>query len=158
MLYINILRKEVINIKIKTLITSAIAVSWTTFISLTIGVVNDELKTLLLLILIDLICGLITAAVFKKSPKTDSGGLSSNEMRKGVFKKVGILIIVVVAHQIDLLLHIEYIMYAVEISLIIEEILSIVENIGLMGIPIPTVIASAIDLLNKKVNEVMKGE
>lgn len=158
MLYINILRKEVINIKIKTLITSAIAVSWTTFISLTVGVVNDELKTLLLLILIDLICGLITAAVFKKSPKTDSGGLSSNEMRKGVFKKVGILIIVAVAHQIDLLLHIEYIMYAVEISLIIEEILSIVENIGLMGIPIPSVIASAIDLLNKKLNEVMKGE
>lgn len=158
MLYINILRKEVINIKIKTLITSAIAVSWTTFISLIVGVVNDELKTLLLLILIDLICGLITAAVFKKSPKTDSGGLSSNEMRKGVFKKVGILIIVVVAHQIDLLLHIEYIMYAVEISLIIEEILSIVENIGLMGIPIPSVIASAIDLLNKKLNEVMKGE
>lgn len=151
MLYINILRKEVINIKIKTLITSAIGFSWTTFISLTVGVVNDELKTLLLLILIDLICGLITAAVFKKSPKTDSGGLSSNEMRKGVFKKVGILIIVVVAHQIDLLLHIEYIMYAVEI-------LSIVENIGLMGIPIPSVIATAIDLLNKKVNEVMKGE
>lgn len=158
MLYINILRKEVINIKIKTLITSAIAVSWTSFISLTVGVVNDELKTLLLLILIDLICGLITAAVFKKSPKTDSGGLSSNEMRKGVFKKVGILIIVVVAHQIDLLLHIDYIMYAVKISLIIEEILSIVENIGLMGIPIPSVIASAIDLLNKKLNEVMKGE
>lgn len=158
MLYINILRKEVINIKIKTLITLAIGFSWTSFISLTVGVVNDELKTLLLLILIDLICGLITAAVFKKSPKTDSGGLSSNEMRKGVFKKVGILIIVVVAHQIDLLLHIEYIMYAVEISLCIEEILSIVENIGLMGIPIPSVIATAIDLLNKKVNEVMKGE
>lgn len=158
MLYINILRKEVINIKIKTLITSVIGFSCATFISLTVGVVNDELKTLLLLILIDLICGLITAAVFKKSPKTDSGGLSSNEMRKGVFKKVGILIIVVVAHQIDLLLHIEYIMYAVEISLIIEEILSIVENIGLMGIPIPSVISAAIDLLNKKVNEVMKGE
>lgn len=158
MLYINILRKEVINIKIKTLITSVIGFSWTTFISLTVGVVNDDLKTLLLLILIDLICGLITAAVFKKSPKTDSGGLSSNEMRKGVFKKVGILIIVVVAHQIDLLLHIEYIMYAVEISLIIEEILSIVENIGLMGIPIPSVISNAIELLNKKVNEVMKGE
>lgn len=145
-------------IKLKTLITSAVGFSWTAFITALYGSVNDELKTLLILILIDLICGLITAAVFKRSPKTKTGGLSSNEMRKGVFKKIGILLIVAVAHQIDLILHINYIMYACEITLIAEEVLSIVESAGLIGIPIPTVIRSSIDLLNKKLKDVMKGE
>lgn len=122
------------------------------------GSVNDELKTLLILILIDLICGLITAAIFKRSPKTESGGLSSNEMRKGVFKKIGILLIVAVAHQIDVTLQINYIMYVCEVTLIAEEILSIIESVGLMGIPIPSVIKNSIDLLNRKVNDILKGD
>lgn len=145
-------------IRLKTLITSAIGFSWTAFITALYGSVNDELKTLLILILIDLICGLITAAIFKRSPKTESGGLSSNEMRKGVFKKIGILLIVAVAHQIDVTLHINYIMYACEITLIAEEILSIIESAGLMGIPIPSVIKNSIDLFNRKVNDIIKGD
>lgn len=145
-------------IKLKTLITSAVGFSWTAFITALYGSVNDELKTLLILILIDLICGLITAAIFKRSPKTKSGGLSSNEMRKGVFKKIGILLIVAVAHQIDVTLHINYIMYGCEVTLIAEEILSIIESAGLMGIPIPSVIKNSIDLLNRKVNEILKGD
>lgn len=75
-----------------------------------------------------------------------------------MFKKIGILLIVAVAHQIDSVLHINYIMYACEVTLIAEEILSIVESVGLMGIPIPSVITSSIDLLNKKVNDILKGE
>lgn len=145
-------------IRLKTLITSAVGFSWTAFITALYGSVNDELKTLLILILIDLICGLITAAIFKRSPKTESGGLSSNEMRKGVFKKIGILLIVAVAHQIDTTLHINYIMYACEVALIAEEILSIIESAGLIGIPIPSVIKNSIDLLNRKVNDILKGD
>lgn len=145
-------------IRLKTLITSAVGFSWTAVITALYGSVNDELKTLLILILIDLICGIITAAIFKRSPKTKSGGLSSNEMRKGVFKKIGILLIVAVAHQIDVILHINYIMYACEVTLIAEEILSIIESAGLMGIPIPSVIKNSIDLLNRKVNDILKGD
>lgn len=145
-------------IKVKTLITSAVGFSWTAFITALYGSVNDELKTLLILILIDIICGLITAAIFKRSPKTESGGLSSNEMRKGVYKKIGILLIVAVAHQIDVTLHINYIMYACEVALIAEEILSIIESAGLIGIPIPSVIKNSIDLLNSKVNDILKGD
>jgi toxin secretion/phage lysis holin len=145
-------------IKLKRLITAAVGFSWTGFITALYGSVNDELKTLLILILIDLICGLITAAIFKRSPKTETGGLSSNEMRKGVFKKIGILLIVAVAHQIDVTLNINYIMYACEVTLIAEEILSIIESTGLMGIPIPSVIKNSIDLLNRKVNDILKGD
>lgn len=158
-LYIEIIKKkELIIIKVKTLISTVVGFSWTTFITALYGSVNDELKTLLILILIDLICGLITAAIFKRSPKTESGGLSSNEMRKGVFKKIGILLIVAVAHQIDVTLHINYIMHACEVTLIAEEILSIIESAGLMGIPIPSVIKNSIDMLNSKVNDIVKGE
>ena len=158
LIYKQIIKKEMRTIKLKTLITSALGFLWTTLVTTLYGSVNDELKTLLILILIDLICGLITAAIFKRSPKTESGGLSSNEMRKGVFKKIGILLIVAVAHQIDATLHINYIMYACEVTLIAEEILSIIESAGLMGIPIPVVIKNSIDLLNRKVNDILKGE
>ena len=158
LIYINNKEKELIVIKLKTLVTSTLGFTWTGLITALYGYVNDELKILLILILIDLICGLITAAIFRRSPKTESGALSSNEMRKGVFKKIGILLIVSVAHQIDNVLHINYIMYGCEVTLIAEEILSIVESAGLMGIPIPKVITSSIDLLNKKVNDILKGE
>jgi len=147
-----------IDIKLKTLITTAVGFSWSAFITTLYGSVNDELITLLILILIDIICGLITAAIFKRSTKTESGGLSSNEMRKGVFKKIGILLIVAVAHQIDVTLHINYIMYACEVTLIANEILSIIESAGLMGIPIPSVVKNSIDLLNRKLNDILKGE
>ena len=49
-------------------------------------------------------------------------------------------------------------MYACEITLIAEEILSIIESAGLMGIPIPSVIKNSIDLLNRKVNDILKGD
>lgn len=108
--------------------------------------------------MLDLICGLVTAGVFKNSTKTLTGGLNSSVMTKGVFKKIGVLVLVVVSHYIDITLKISYVMYATEIALIVEEVLSIIENIGLMGVPIPSVISNAIDLLNKKINDVMKGE
>lgn len=56
------------------------------------------------------------------------------------------------------MLHITYIMYAVEICFIIEEIISITEKLGLMGLNLPTPIQNGLDILNKKVNEIMKGE
>lgn len=144
--------------KIKNLVSTIAGCYISAIVNILFGSFTDELKTLLLLIVLDLICGLVTAGVFKNSTKTSSGGLNSSVMTKGVFKKIGILVLVVVSHYIDITLKISYVMYATEIALIVEEVLSIIENIGLMGVPIPSVISNAIDLLNKKINDVMKGE
>lgn len=147
-----------ITIKLKKLISSYISVIWSSTVYVLFGNLTDELKTLSLLILLDLICGVMTAAVFHTSSKTTTGRLSSTAMTKGICKKIGIFIFVVIGHIIDSTLHITYIMYAVEICFIIEEIISITEKLGLMGLNLPSPIQNGLDILNKKVNEIMKGE
>lgn len=147
-----------ITIKLKKLISSYISVIWSSTVYVLFGNLTDELKTLSLLILLDLICGVMTAAVFHTSSKTTTGRLSSTAMTKGICKKIGIFIFVVIGHIIDSTLHITYIMYAVEICFIIEEIISITEKLGLMGLNLPSPIQNGLDILNKKVTEIMKGE
>lgn len=147
-----------ITIRLKTLLSGYIGAIWSSAVYVLFGNVTDELKTLSLLILLDLICGVMTAAVFHTSSKTSTGRLSSTAMTKGICKKIGIFIFVVIGHIIDSTLHITYIMYAVEICFIIEEIISITEKLGLMGLNLPAPIQNGLDILNKKVNEIMKGE
>lgn len=144
--------------KIKTLISLYLSTLWSSAVYVLFGNVTDELKTLSLLIALDLICGVLTAAVFHTSSKTSTGRLSSSAMTKGLCKKIGIFVFVVLGHIIDNTLHINYIMYKVEICFIIEEIISITEKLGLMGLNLPTPIQNGLDILNKKVNEIVKGE
>lgn len=52
--------------------------------------------------------------------------------------------VVLVAYRLDLAIGVDYIRDAVIIGFIANELISIVENAGLMGIPLPAVIANAI--------------
>jgi toxin secretion/phage lysis holin len=61
-----------------------------------------------------------------------------------------ILLVVLVAYRLDLVLGSTFIKDAVIIGYIANETISIIENAGLMGIPIPDVIKKAIDILKKK--------
>ena len=60
------------------------------------------------------------------------------------------LLFVWVACRIDLTIGTNYIRDAVIIAFIANELISIVENAGLMGVPMPDVIVKAIDVLQKK--------
>lgn len=111
---------------------------------------DAALTTLCIFMAVDYLTGLIVAAVFKQSKKTESGALSSAVGWKGLVKKGVMLLIVLVAYRLDLLVGSSYIKDLVVISFVVNETLSIIENAGLMGIPIPTVISKAIDLLQKK--------
>lgn len=98
--------------------------------------------------LIDYVTGWILAVVFKKSHKTESGGYSSAIGLKGVCKKVMILLLVVVANLLDQQMGASYIRDGVCIAFMANEVMSIVENAGLMGLPIPKVITDALDVLS----------
>ncbi|MBO7241791.1 MAG: phage holin family protein [Methanobrevibacter sp.] len=111
---------------------------------------DNSIATLLLFMLIDYISGLFVAGVFKKSPKTDTGRLESRAGWKGLCKKGATLFFIVVANRLDIQLGTTYIRDAVCIAFITNELISIVENAGLMGLPIPAVIINTIDLLKKK--------
>lgn len=106
--------------------------------------------TLFIFMIIDYITGLIVAGVFHKSPKTETGALESKAGWKGLIKKCVTLLFIVIAVRLDLLTGSNYIRDAVCIAFIVNELLSIVENAGLMGIPIPAVITKAIDILKSK--------
>ena len=120
------------------------------FIASLFGGWSMDLQTLLLFMVIDYASGLILAGVFKKSEKTKSGALSSNVGFKGLCKKIGILFCVLIAYRLDISIGTDYIRTAVIIAFIANEAVSIVENVGLMGVPIPAPILKAIDVLKNK--------
>lgn len=116
-----------------------------------IGKPTDDLIILIVLMIIDLIVGFLISAIWQKSSKTDSGKLSSSVMFKGIVKKFFTLVIVVIAYQLDILLAMNVIRHIVIIAFIVEEVLSITENIAITGIKIPTIITRALDVLEKEV-------
>lgn len=116
---------------------------------------DSALQTLLIFMAIDYITGLIVAGVFKKSNKSDSGALQSNAGWKGLCKKGVTLLIVLIGVRLDLMLGLgNFIRNAVVIGFCLNELVSIVENTGLMGVPFPPIVLQAIEILKKKSNEV----
>ena len=99
---------------------------------------------------VDYVTGLIVAGVFHTSPKTQGGGLDSRVGWKGLARKFVTLLIVVVANLMDELLGLAYIRDAVIIGFCANEGISILENAGHMGLPIPKILIRAIDELSTK--------
>ncbi len=122
------------------------------FISTAFGGWSAALTTLCVFMVIDYVTGLIVAGVFKNSEKTETGGMESRAGWKGICRKGVSLLIVLVAARLDLAVGATFIKDGVVIAFIANETISIIENTGLMGIPIPGVIMRAIDVLQKKAN------
>lgn len=119
------------------------------FIASLFGGWSTGLVTLLIFMSIDYLSGLIVAGVFHNSPKTGTGTLESRAGWKGLCRKCMTLLFVLIAYRLDLELNTNYIRDAVIIGFMANELISIVENAGLMGIPLPSVITKAIDVLTK---------
>jgi len=114
---------------------------------------DSALTTLVIFMAIDYITGLIVAGVFKNSEKTDTGALESRAGFKGLCRKGVTLLIVLVACRLDLVIGTTFVKDATVIAFIANETISIIENAGLMGIPIPSVIVKSIDVLKSKAEE-----
>lgn len=111
---------------------------------------SAALTTLIIFMAIDYISGLILAGVFHRSSKTESGALESKAGWKGLCRKGLTLLIVVVASRLDVMLGTTFVKDAVCIAYICNEAISIIENAGLMGVPIPKAVKNAIEILKKK--------
>lgn len=119
-------------------------------ISTAFGGWDAGIKTLIIFMAIDYISGLVVAGVFHNSTKTDTGTLESRAGWKGLCRKCGTLLLVLVAYRLDLMIGANYIRDAVVIAFIANETISIIENAGLMGIPLPEILTNAVDILQKK--------
>lgn len=114
------------------------------------GGCDTGLITLLIFMGIDYFSGLVVAGVFHKSNKTESGALESKAGWKGLCRKCMTLLFVLIAYRLDLAIGVDYIRNAVIIGFMANELISIVENAGLMGLPLPDAINKAIDVLTEQ--------
>lgn len=112
---------------------------------------DESLQVLITFMAVDYVLGIIIALVWKSSPKTEDGSFESNASLKGLFRKGGILAIVYMAVQIDMLAgNSSYIRNTVILFFIANEGFSIIENLGIMGLPMPEVIRNAFAAIKKQ--------
>lgn len=110
---------------------------------------DSALVTLIIFMGVDFATGLITGAM-GKSKHSKSGKLSSKAGWYGLVKKCSILMLIIVAVRLDILMDTNYVRDAVCIGFCVNELLSIVENTSLMGIPYPPALKNAIEVLQKQ--------
>lgn len=120
------------------------------FIANAFGGWSAALTTLLIFMGVDYLSGLILAGVFHASPKSEDGTLESYAGWKGLVRKGMTLMIVLIGARLDLLIGVNYIRDAMVIAFCVNELLSIIENMGLMGVPMPEILTNAIEMLKSK--------
>ena len=112
------------------------------------GGFDEVLAALVILMALDYLSGSIVALVFHNSKKTESGCYNSAYGLKGLCKKGLMLLLVLLAVQLDRMMDTAYIRDAVCIGLSANEVISVTENLGLAGIPMPKVITKALEQLH----------
>ena len=134
---------------VKAQFMMAVGVAGGVIVSL-LGGWDTALMTLVIFMGVDYLTGLIVAGLFHTSQKTENGRLESRAGWKGLCRKGVTLLIVLVACRLDLVIGSNFIRDAVVIAFIANETISIIENAGLMGVPIPAAIIDAIEVLKKQ--------
>lgn len=108
------------------------------------------LETLVWCMAVDYITGVLAAGVFRRSPKSRDGALDSRAGFRGLCKKGAELALVLLAAKLDGALGGGFSRTAVLLFLIANEGLSVLENLGLMGVPYPTFLREALEVLRER--------
>lgn len=116
---------------------------------------DGMLVTLVIFLAADYVSGLLVAGLFHASPNSETGSLESRAGWKGLVRKCATILCVLIAHRLDLALGFAFIRDAVIVGFITNELISLVENFGLMGVPLPKVFYKAIDILEEKTEAVI---
>lgn len=111
------------------------------------------LEALVVCMIVDFISGFIVASVFHNSPKTETGTTASAVSREGLVRKGMMLAFVLIGYELERMTGSGFIRESIIYGFIVNELLSITENAGLMGLPLPAAIANAIDILKEKSNK-----
>lgn len=136
----------------KNMILAAVA-TVASIVTNALGGWDVSLQVLIGLMAADYLTGWLVAAVWKKSNKSASGALDSRAGFKGLCRKMVVLVLVWVANMLDTAMGIQYVRTAVCIFFIGNEGLSLLENIGLMGVPFPKFLENALEALRDKGDE-----
>lgn len=120
------------------------------FITNALGGWDVLLKVLVGMMAADYLSGLLLAAIWKKSSKSESGALDSKASFKGLVRKCMILLLAYVAVLLDDAVGTNYIRSAVIIFYIGNEGLSLLENLCVMGVPHPKFLEEILQVLKDK--------
>ena len=107
-------------------------------------------QVLVYFVIADYLTGVLAAFCLKK--------LSSEVGARGIAKKVFIFLLVGIAYQIDMLAGTELVRAAVCAFYIGIEGLSVLENAGKLGIPLPEVLTSALEQMQNRGTEIKTTE
>ena len=135
------------NLEKATFLTAAGA-----FVTALFGEWDGALLTLLLFMAADWLTGRTVAGVFHRSPKSRNGALESRIGLKGLCRKGAMLLVVLIAYRLDLMAGLHGVLRtAAIVALVCNEALSVLENVGLMGVKYPEIINRVIrQLLGEK--------
>lgn len=122
-----------------------------TLINFCFGEWNDTLNTLLWLMVLDYASGMLAAYI---NPQP---ALNSQKGFKGIARKIFILMIVTIAHRMDLALGTTGICTMTTFFYISNEGLSITENAAKAGVPIPKAIKNSLEQLSREKKAREKG-
>jgi len=110
---------------------------------------SQLLQVLLFFVIVDYISGVIASGI--------EGKLSSAVGRKGIAKKVFIFVIVAIAHMVDVCLGDGNLFRDAAIFFYLaNEMLSIIENAGRVGLPVPEMLQKAVEIFKSESNR--KGQ
>ena len=120
------------------------------FIAKQLGGWDAGMRVLVALMVADYLTGLVVAGIFHKSNNSESGALDSKAGFKGILKKCVILLLIWIAVMLDAALNTDYLRLMVILFYIGNEGISLLENIGLMGVPYPAFLKKALQALREK--------
>lgn len=117
------------------------------FVANALGGWDASMQVLVALMVADYITGVLVAAVWQRSNKSATGALDSKAGFKGLLKKGVILLLVWIGVLLDAATGANYIRTAVVLFFIGNEGISLLENLGLMGVPFPAFLRRALEAL-----------
>ena len=131
---------------VKNGILAAIAAvgSW---IANALGGWDASMQVLVALMVADYLTGVLVAAVWQRSSKSETGALDSKAGFRGILKKCAILLLVWIGVLLDNATGVNYIRMAVVLFFVGNEGISLLENLGLMGVPFPAFLKRALEAL-----------
>ena len=118
---------------------------------------DASMQVLVALMVADYLTGVLVAAVWHKSSKSSSGTLNSVAGFKGILKKCAILLLVWIGVLLDNATGANYIRMAVILFFIGNEGISLLENLGLMGVPFPAFLRRALEALRDQGDKGKEG-
>lgn len=120
------------------------------FLSYCFGVVTPQLELLIWAISLDIFIGVLASFI---NPNLM---FNSRKMFKGVAKKIVLMTLVCLAHQLDHMMGTEMIALSSCYFFIVNEVMSILENACKCGLDVPPIIKNSLEQLKGMNNDVNK--